>query len=360
MKYLQLDLLDTIYENPLIDRIATIINCQDRPVLTAIAKALDNFRAIPPEQIYVLSFSGGKDSHLLLGIYNLYLRLGFEPLNLSVKFADTKLEHKSLYHGVNQASAFCLQEKIPWEIVHGKRSYWFIQFALGYPVPDFRIRWCTGKLKVQPLQPSKKIKGITGRHFGESKSRDDRLNKSCGTDTCGTDKIKDSYDPIIHFSNCLVWDCLYYFDGSVLYEGVFDLLKAQYEKSVDTKTGSLRLGCFMCPVISLKTINQNLKDGLLDRPAVAVRLLLEDLRTARRIKNPRTKKNGAIYVGDRRKFWSKLNKEYLERHNWIEPEDIQAIDLALKSDYSYPPSYKKDWIDTQHQQLLDVSHHENP
>lgn len=68
MKYLQLDLLDTIYDNSLIPKIAKIINCQERSILIAIAKAVDNFQAIPKEQVYVLSFSGGKDSHILLGI----------------------------------------------------------------------------------------------------------------------------------------------------------------------------------------------------------------------------------------------------------------------------------------------------
>ena len=351
-QYRQLDLLDTIYENPLIETIKKIIACEDRSLLVAIAKAIDNFQAISKEQTYVLSFSGGKDSHVLLAIYNLYLKLGFKPLNLTVKFADTELEHDSLYKTIAKAESFCLVNNIPWQIVKGKRSYWSIQFALGYPVPNYKARWCTGKLKVQPLQPSKKVKGITGRHYGESKPRDDRLNKTCGTDTCGTDKIKDSYDPIIHFTNCLVWDCLYYFDGTLLYQGVFNLLQSQYEQSMDTKTGSLRLGCFMCPVISLKTIYQNLESGLIDRDAVQIRLLLEELREARRIKNPRTKKNGAIYVGDRRKFWAKLNRSYLLEKNWLTKKDEDEITNSLKSNYSYPPTYKKEWIDSQHEKLL--------
>lgn len=353
----QLNLFDTVYEHPLLDKIGEILNCQDKPVLIAVAKALDNFLLIPNDSTkYVLSFSGGKDSHVLLGIYNLYLKLGFKPINLVVKFADTELEHHSLYRTIELAQKFCGRQNIPFEIVRGKHSYWFVQFALGYPVPDFRIRWCTGKLKVQPMIPSRKLRSITGRHFGESKTRDDRL-KSCGTDTCGTDKIKKSYDPIIHYSNCLVWDCLFYFDGTILYSNVFNVLKSQYEQAEDNKTGSLRLGCFMCPVISLKTINQNLENGLIDNKAIEIRLLLEELRQARRIKNPRTQKNGAIYVGDRRLFWGKLKPyfAYLLAHNWIKASDIDNISESLKSDYSYPPTYPRDWIDFQHQLLMSVN-----
>ncbi len=123
----------------------------------------------------------------MLGIYNLYLKLGFKPIDLIVRFADTKLEHRSLYRTIELTKIFCDRASIPFEIVVGKQSYWYVQFALGYPVPNHFNRWCTGKLKIQPMIPSRKLKSITGRHFGESKARDDRL-KSCGSDTCGTDK----------------------------------------------------------------------------------------------------------------------------------------------------------------------------
>ncbi|MGK7948249.1 MAG: hypothetical protein AB4368_05450 [Xenococcaceae cyanobacterium] len=117
---------------------------------------------------------------------------------------------------------------------------------------------------------------------------------------------------------------------------------------------SLRLGCFMCPVISTTTINQNLENGLIDRYAVEIRLLLEKLRDGLRINNPRTKKLGAIYIGDRRCAWDKLSFYfgYLLKHNWIEPSDIITISNILKSDYAYPSTYTKEWIDNQHDLLM--------
>ena len=338
----------------MIKAISDILNCQDKTVLNAASTAIDNFLNIPDDgSQYILSFSGGKDSHVLLGIYSLYLKLGFKPINLVVRFADTKLEHHSLYKTVKLARQFCAGQQIPFEVVKGKQSYWYVQFALGYPVPDYRVRWCTGKLKVQPLMPSRKLKSITGRHFGESNARDKRL-KTCGSDTCGSDKIKKSYDPIAHYSNCLVWDSLFYFDGKILYPDVFNTLKAQYEQAEDSKTGSLRLGCFMCPVISLNTIQQNADNGLIDNKAIEIRLLLEELRQARRILNPRTQKNGAIHVVDRRFYWEKLKPYfgYLILKGWANGLDLANISQSLKSDYSYPPTYKRDWIDTQHELLI--------
>lgn len=348
----QLNLFEDGYNHPLLDEISKILNCQDKPVLVAACKAISNFLAIPNNSQYILSFSGGKDSHVLLGIYNLYLKLGFKPINLITRFADTELEYHSLYQTIGLTQNFCVARHIPFEIVKSKQSYWYVQFALGYPVPNHFNRWCTGKLKIQPLQPSRKLKSITGRHFGESNIRDNRL-KSCGTDNCGEDKLKKSYEPIVHYSNCLIWDSLFYFDDTILYPNVFNLLKAQYEQAEDTKTGSLRMGCFMCPVISLNTIKQNVRDGLVDKEAIEIRLFLEELRQARRIRNYRTKKNGAIYIVDRRLAWSKLKLhfEYLLKQKWIKPEDIITISESLKDDYSYPPTYPKEWIEQEHRLL---------
>ena len=347
----QLSIFDIEDKTSLKDKISKIIDCTEDRILNAIAKSIANFQSLPKNQKYILGCSGGKDSHVLLGIYHLYLKLNNPPLNLIIRFADTHLENKTLYKTIYTLKNYCSQQKnLTFEIVKGKESYWFTQFALGYPVPNYRARWCTGKLKVKPMQPSRKLATITGRHYGESKSRDDKLKqKSCNTDTCGTDKLKkNSYDPIAHWSNCLVWDALYYFDDTVLYENCFSLLQQQYSIAEDTKTGSLRLGCFMCPVISLKTIAKNEKCGLIDKKAVSIRLLLEELRGAIRINNPRTKKSGAIYIEERRKYWEKLDTNYLLENDYIDLEDIQLINKSLKSDYSYPPTYTKEWIEEQH------------
>lgn len=348
---MQLNLDDILIPSDKSDRIKRLTQIEDEVLINAIVRTVENFEQLPKDQEYSLAFSGGKDSHVLLATYVLYLKLGNQPLNLTVKFADTKLEHHSLYKTIDRTKEYCDRLNIPFEIVQGEKSYWFIQFALGYPVPGFRNRWCTSKLKVQPVQPSRKTKTLSGRHLGESKARDNRLNKTCGSDTCGADMIKDKYDPLLHWRNCQIWDAIFYFDGKFLYNGAFNLLKEQYEQAQDDKTGSLRLGCFMCPVISLKTTNQNQKSGLIDNDAVKIRLLLEDLRKARRIKSPRTKKNGAIFVGDRRKYWELLDKEYLLANGWIEQEDIESITRSLVSDYSYPPTYTKDWINEQHKIL---------
>ena len=338
--------------------IQKIIRCSDLNILEACAKTIINFKSIAKEEKYVLSFSGGKDSHVLLACYLLYLKLGYPPLNLTIRFADTELEHPSLYKTIKSAQTFCLANNLIFEIVKGKHSYWYIQFCFGYPVPTNFNRWCTGKLKIEPMQPAtQNFKAITGRHYGESKARDKKLKNTCGSDTCGTDLIKDRYDPISHWTNCLIWDAIYYFDNTILYKNCFNQLQSQYEVAQDIKSGSLRLGCFMCPVIAMNTIQSNYQIGLIDEKGFAVRGLLENLRTARRIYSPRKSRKtknqilGAIYIEDRRFYWEKLNKQYLLERGFLTKKDWLVIDEKLKSDYCYPKTYAKEWIDKQHEKL---------
>ncbi len=55
---------------------------------------------------------------------------------------------------------------------------------------------------------------------------------------------------------------------------------------------------------------KNYQSGLIDSGAINIRMHLEELRQARRIKNQRTKKNGAIYVVDRRINWQTLDEQH--------------------------------------------------
>lgn len=352
MSYDQLSLFNdySVSDKSLISRIGKIINCHDFPLLEAITVAIENLLKLPVDKAYSINFSGGKDSHVLLGIYLLYLKLGYPQLDIDVCFADTKLEHHSLYQVIDRVKQWCKLHRIKFSTVIGDKSYWLVQYAYGYPVPNHFARWCTGKLKIQPLQKNKRI-ALSGRHLGESTARDNRI-KSCGTNDCGVDLIKSNskiklVEPILHFRNCLIWDCLFYFD-SLLYPDCFNLLKSVYQQTIQSKSGSLRMGCFMCPVIALSTINKNFESGLIDKRGLNIRLHLEKLRKARRVKNQRTHKNGAIYIQDRRDNWQTLDKDYLLQNNWITQVDIENISSSLQSEYSYPPTYQKDWIDYQH------------
>lgn len=108
---------------------------------------------LPRDQSYTLAFSGGKDSHVLLGVYIQWITEGNTPLDLSVVFADTELENPLLYDLINLARQRCIDLAIPFVMVTPelKNNFWVLQFGRGYAVPNYRNRWCTSKLKVRPI-----------------------------------------------------------------------------------------------------------------------------------------------------------------------------------------------------------------
>lgn len=332
----------------MIKLLSEILKCEDINLLLKIEKSINVFNSLPADKSYNLSFSGGKDSHALLIIFLLWKQLiKAETINFSLLFADTLLETNSLYTAISNIEKTVSLIKL--ERVISPYSYWYYQFAIGHPVPNYRNRWCTGRLKIDPQSKNNSI-AITGRHLGESFFRDKKL--TCQTGECGIDKITNSFEPLLDFSNCDVWDLIYYADGTILYEGVFNLLKSTYNQNTDSK-GSLRMGCFMCPVISLKTLKNN--NDLL---GYETRLILEKLRNCRRINNPRTKKAGAIYIEDRRKIWQEMPKEKLLDLGYLTLSEINLIEECLDMG-TYPKTYSQEWINSEHHRITSQNIYHN-
>ena len=326
-----------------INQILNLIN--EEKLTNLIAEAILVFDKLDKSKQYYLAFSGGKDSHVLLAIYLLYKKI-FKVNNFDciILFSDTRLETDDLYQLIVKIEKF-LKDKEIIERVYPENNYWYYQFVYGYPVPTNFNRWCTNELKVKPMKKSKKI-AITGRHLGESKNRDETLKKeNCSSGECGIDKVKQSIDPLLHFRDCDIWDLLFYTDNSILYNGVLNTLKQTYNGK-ENKRGSLRMGCFMCPVVGISTIAKNN-----DIEGLEIRKTLEKLRKARRINSQKTKNLGAIYIEDRRVIWNELNKEILLRRGFISEQEIKEIDELLKTE-CYPKTYKKEWISSEHKRLL--------
>jgi DNA sulfur modification protein DndC len=301
-----------------------------------------------------LAFSGGKDSHILLAVYLLWTKVTNKKLPLSVVFADTLLEESLIYNLLDKAKQLCNEHGIKLIQAINNKSYWFYQFAYGYAVPDYKLRWCTTELKVKPMKRVKDKDSIlitlTGRHYGESNARDVRLKTAnqCGTNECGIDKLKKTIDPILHWRNCDVWDGLFFLED-YLYNDAFNTIQGTYINHTDIVTGSLRLGCVMCPVISINNIKKKGNLNILN-----IRLLLEELRKCHRIAAPPLKnsvdtRRGAIYKPDRIIIWEKI-KPLLLLEKLITNEDIQRIDNELDR-HGYPITYPKDWIKSEEEKI---------
>jgi DNA sulfur modification protein DndC len=320
-----------------------MLEIKDNILSDKIQKSFNIFNSLDPNIKYSIMFSGGKDSHALVAVYLMWKEAFEKSLDIEIIFADTMLEVPSLYEIINKMETFLQEKKVIFKKVTSKKSYWYYQFGIGYAVPDHRIRWCTSRLKIDVI--GKKRFPITGRHYGESKARDIRLG--CNSGECGVDKVKKSVDPIIDFTNCDVWDFLFYCDDTVLYNGVFNSLKSTYKNSVDEK-GSLRMGCLMCPVVGKNTLKSDPRKGRLI--GVPVRLVLETLRKGIRLRSPKTKKDGAIFIEDRRRCWDLLDRKTLIENGYMTLEDEKLITEMLEIGV-YPKSYSKEWIELEHERI---------
>ena len=317
----------------------------DARLFNKVEDAISVFDSLDKSKQYHLAFSGGKDSHALLICFLLFQERYGKQDNFQILFADTLLEENVLYELIEKIKTVT---GCHLTIVKPEKTYWYFQFAIGYPVPSHFIRWCTGNLKIKPMEKSGTI-AITGRHFGESAKRDASLLKtSCSSGERGVDKIKKSIDPIANFSNCDVWDLIFYADNAILYDGVFNALKTIYAGNEGSK-GSLRMGCIMCPVISVNSIKKRNPDGYI------LRQILEKLRNSPRINSPRTGKKGAIYIESRRKVWSEIEPIIL-RMGLISIEESEEIVSMLKKGV-YPKTYSDEHIQSEHLRLAKIINH---
>lgn len=299
----------------------------------------------------LVTFSGGKDSTCLLGLLIKYISLREINVNIEVAFADTYLEDPQLYQYINTIETYLKEKSIKFSKVSNTNSYWYYQFIKGYGVPSWKLRWCTSYLKIRPIDKIKKGKIVlTGRHYGESITRDLKL-KSCGTTDCGIDKIKSSVDPIINWSNCDVWDHIFLLETQgYLPQNTFNTLDNIYSPELTDSKGSLRMGCAFCPVISINT----LKTNNIDSTILLTRELLEELRLCTLLHSPKSKnknrRSGPINIFDRRRIWNKLPKDELIKLGYMTVEESNYIsDKLFMSDYEcYPSNYSKEYIQEQH------------
>lgn len=319
-----------------------------------ISESLRIFDQLDKQKSYTLAFSGGKDSHVILSLYFDWLNRGNPPLNLQVVFADTLLEVAKLYTLVDEVEQACQHRGVTFQRAKRpiEKDFWVLLFGLGYPVPDYRNRWCTKYLKVNPVGTFKGIP-ITGAHYGESKQRDKRLN--CSTGECGISDLKQTIEPIKEWFNCDVWDYIILYMDSILYPEASKNLLNMYEIAENTN-GSLRMGCFMCPVVKEHKIIGQVEKGIVPPLASIVRRIIEKLRSEPRINNPRTKKAGSILVDSRIKLWAELAPHFEEMvsYGWISAKVIETVNQMLLM-RTYPPTYKQDWIKSEESRIGGVN-----
>ncbi len=234
-----------------------------------------------PTRPWIIGFSGGKDSTMLLQVVWNALRK-IEPSLLSrqiyVVCNDTMVENprivKFISKTLNKIQKAAVEQEIPL-IVHETTpklddSFWVRLIGLGYPAPNRFYRWCTERLKINPttrfIKETAEINDeaiiLLGTRSAESSNRASSIRKH---EVRGQRLRKHSlpnvfvYAPIKDVSTNELWQ--YLNQVSPPWGGTHKELVTLYRNAnagdcplvIDDTTpscGNSRFGCWTCTVVS--------------------------------------------------------------------------------------------------------------
>lgn len=307
---------------------------------------------------WVIAFSGGKDSTLLLElVYQMLLSIEYTDFKpVYVISSDTKVEPPNiaayLEKTLDQIKKDSLTRNLPIGIRVVKpeveASFWSKLIGKGYPSPTRWFRWCTSSLKIRPTR--KAIEDITKKHGSVILLLGTRMDESTGRKARmqGRESSSRGLNPHNEIPNALVatpiadwttdqvWEYLQtrpspwgsdHSDLVSLYSKatgnechmIFDMLSPS--------CGGSRFGCWTCTVVK-KDISM---EGFIRtgeawmRPLNEFRDWLKEIREESSRRMP-FRRNGSKGVGP---FTFETRKEILERLLQIEIKmDFQLISDA--------------------------------
>lgn len=267
----------------------------------------------PSDRPWIIGFSGGKDSTVLLTLVwkaLLKIRLEFDPpyqlkRPVYVVCNDTMVENPIIAEYVDgvlekienaardQGLPFFVKKTTP----KLEETFWINVIGKGYPVPNSSFRWCTDRLKIRPTssflheQIDEKGEAIVllGTRYEESKSREQSIRKH---ETEGNRLAKHAtdintwvYAPIKELMTEEIWYIIntvespWGFDNSILFQIYSDASADDYEcptvvtNKNHSSCGQSRFGCWTCTVVkkdkSMSSLVENGQEWL--KPLVEFR-----------------------------------------------------------------------------------------
>lgn len=231
-----------------------------------IESLVDEIRS-ETRSINIVSFSGGKDSTTVLRLV-LRALAGQSGKRLYVVTSDTLMEipyFKAYVDGVKSSiSNYFQAEGIPGEVVtvcpNYCDSFWVSTLGRGYPAAHMGFRWCTGKLKIDPISNYTRDlvansgddwKVFIGVRSAESPLRARIYPKK--------QYKANHYAPILDWTSYDVWEFLLSQDApwgdhsklTEVYRYASD--ECVYGEKQGVCVGNARYGCWACP---LQKVNQ--------------------------------------------------------------------------------------------------------
>jgi DNA sulfur modification protein DndC len=221
---------------------------------------------------WAMAWSWGKDSTTLVTLVVQLITTGQipKPETLTIFAADTRLELTPLFLSAQILKKQLEDRGVEVNIVTADIDNRFLVYILGrgVPPPSNTFRWCTGKIKVEPMEnaiakfitdKSEKVLMLTGVRLGESAVRDQRINVSCSKDggECGQgwyqtglqNDLCSTLAPILHWRVCNVWDWLKYFAPLPKYGSWNTTLLADAYGGDEAEEINARTGCLGCPLV---------------------------------------------------------------------------------------------------------------
>jgi DNA sulfur modification protein DndC len=241
------------------------------------------------ERPWIIGFSGGKDSTVLLTLVWIALRRIREefsnPFQLRrpvyVVCNDTMVENPIIASYVDEVlskiNIAAREQDLPIFVKKTTpkldESFWVNVIGRGYPVPNNTFRWCTDRLKIRPtssfLHDQIDEKGeavvLLGTRYDESATRERSMKKH---EIKGNRLSKHStspntfvFAPIKELMLEEVWYIInavpspWGFDNSILYQIYSDASADDYEcptvvtNKKHTSCGQSRFGCWTCTVV---------------------------------------------------------------------------------------------------------------
>ncbi|WP_321370505.1 DNA phosphorothioation system sulfurtransferase DndC [uncultured Draconibacterium sp.] len=267
-----------------------------REIMDQYSSKTDNYRP------WIIGFSGGKDSTVLLTLVWIALRRLQEDFPIANRLKrkvyvvtnDTMVENPIIEGYVgdvhDKIEAAARDQGLP---IHVQKttprldeSFWTNIIGKGYPVPNNTFRWCTDKLKIRPtsdfLDFITKEKGeaiiLIGTRYQESATRERSIKKH---EVKGKRLSKHSvssnayvYAPIKSLMLEEIWYIIraipspWGFDNDILFKIYADASADDYEcptvvtDDKHTSCGQSRFGCWTCTVVKKdKSMSSLIKNG---------------------------------------------------------------------------------------------------
>lgn len=221
-----------------------------------------------------LGFSGGKDSSALLKlVFNALIRITNPHKPVNIVYCDTGMDIPLVANHVNSTLESLKREveefQLPIKVIVVKPSienrYFSKIIGHGYPTPTNKFRWCTDKLRVNPIQSVIESKSnniiLLGVRNGESQERDRVISRYKTQQDYYLNQFSfpntKLFTPIINYDLKDVWYLLktkqppFSIDGIKL-ESLYSSKSLDRTDLIDAIKQSFhkgRFGCWACTVV---------------------------------------------------------------------------------------------------------------